>query len=205
MRKRPPEVSGKAVLWYVQAMQIRPASASDVKALLALDGHIESARYLHLETSGGGLQPQWRLEERALRARHVDVNPMCTAAKGLLERLTRGADEGVALVADYNQAPIALLIARERLDAQTLEVCDLRIDPGFRRQGIGTALLYRAIGVARERGLRAAAAEAPANNFPACRLLAACGFVLSGVDGRRHTNHDVVREAATLLFYAPLD
>jgi hypothetical protein len=67
------------------------------------------------------------------------------------------------------------------------------------------ALIYRAINRARDLELRAVFAEVPANNFPANQLLLKCSFELAGVDTRRHSNHDVVKESATLLWYAALD
>ena len=61
------------------------------------------------------------------------------------------------------------------------------------------------VAAAREMELRAVSAETLTNNVPAGQLLAKCGFELSGVDTRRHSNHDVVKEAATLFWYAALD
>jgi hypothetical protein len=49
------------------------------------------------------------------------------------------------------------------------------------------------------------AAESLTNNHPAGGLLAQCGFELSGIDIRRRTNHDLVKESATLIWYAALD
>jgi RimJ/RimL family protein N-acetyltransferase len=70
---------------------------------------------------------------------------------------------------------------------------------------MGTALIYALIQEAREQGLRAVAAETLSNNLPAGGLLAKCGFQLSGVDTRRRSNHDLVKEAVTLFWYAALD
>jgi len=53
--------------------------------------------------------------------------------------------------------------------------------------------------------LRAVAVESRSNNHPAAALFAKCGFELSGIDTRRWSNHDLVKEAATLLWYATLD
>ena len=63
----------------------------------------------------------------------------------------------------------------------------------------------QAITRARELELRAVSAQTPANNFPACQLLLRCAFELAGLDTKRHSNHDIVKEAATLIWYAALD
>jgi RimJ/RimL family protein N-acetyltransferase len=66
-------------------------------------------------------------------------------------------------------------------------------------------MLYQIIQGAREREVRAVYAEAVANNVPAHQLLLKCGFELSGVDWRRQSNHDLIKEVATMLWYVPLD
>jgi streptothricin acetyltransferase len=101
--------------------------------------------------------------------------------------------------------PVASLLARPDAEAGTSLIADLRVDYDFRRQGMGTALVYQAIQQAREREFRAIAATTLTNNFPAGGLLAKCGFELSGVDTRRRSNHDLVKEAVTLFWYAALD
>jgi hypothetical protein len=49
------------------------------------------------------------------------------------------------------------------------------------------------------------AAETTTDNWPAAMLLTKCGFDLAGLDERRRTNHDLVKEAVTLFWYAALD
>jgi RimJ/RimL family protein N-acetyltransferase len=81
----------------------------------------------------------------------------------------------------------------------------VRIDYDYRRQGIGTALVFQMIQQARDRQLRAVSIETLTNNIPISNLLAKCGFELAGVDMCRRSNHDIVKEAATLFWYAALD
>jgi len=80
-----------------------------------------------------------------------------------------------------------------------------RVLPAHRRQGIGTAFIFQLIQVARDAGVRAVMAETKTNNLPIGRLLAKCAFQLAGVDTHRDSNHDLVKESATLLWYAALD
>jgi ribosomal protein S18 acetylase RimI-like enzyme len=186
-------------------MQIRPANPKDLDLLPDIDGTVESTRYLHLEYTGEGLAAAWRLEERPLREKLIDPNRLGDEATFLLKQIVSGADEGMVLVAEHDEAPVALLVAHLRPERQTMHVVDLRIDYEQRRQGIATAMLYQLIGLARELEMRAVSAETRTNNLPAGQLLAKCGFELSGVDTRRESNHDVVKEAATLFWYATLD
>jgi RimJ/RimL family protein N-acetyltransferase len=186
-------------------MQIRPGTAKDLDQLPDIDGTVESTRYLHLEQAGEGLGATWRLEERPLRQKLIDPNRLVDETTFLLKQIVTGADEGLVLVAEHDDAPVAVLVAHLRPERRTMHLVDLRIDYEQRRQGIATAMLYQLVATAREQELRAVSAETLTNNVPAGQLLAKCGFELSGVDTRRHTNHDVVKESATLFWYATLE
>ena len=47
--------------------------------------------------------------------------------------------------------------------------------------------------------------EASWKPCPASQFLIKSAFDLAGIDTRRHSNHDMVKEAATLIWYAALD
>ena len=95
------------------------------------------------------------------------------------------------------------MLAQPQLDV--LRLLDLRVDFDHRREGLATAMLYHTMGLARELKLRAVFAESQAINDPANQLLAKLGFHLAGLDSHRHSNHDLVKEAVTLLWYAAQD
>ena len=69
---------------------------------------------------------------------------------------------------------------------------------------MGSALLFQSIQQARELGLRAVAAQTKTNNVPAANFLLRRGFDLAGLDTHFHSNHDLVKEAVTLFWYAML-
>ena len=186
-------------------MEIRPVQPGDLEDLLEIDGTVESAEYLHLERTGEGLAVAWKLELRPLRERRIAPNRMGDEQKFTLRQVVTGADEGLALLAEHDGRKIALLLAQPDPRYGTLSLADLRVDYDFRREGLASALLYQAINEARDKGLRAVTAESLTDNLPAARLLSKCGFDLAGVDGQRHTNHDLVKEAASLLWYLALD
>jgi ribosomal protein S18 acetylase RimI-like enzyme len=186
-------------------MQIRPARSNDLEGIAEIDGTIESNRYLHVDRSGEGIAASWRLEDRPARQKVIDPNRMAEEASFLIKQVVSGADEGFSLVVEHDESPVAFLLARSDPAAGTMRLVDLRVDYDYRRQGMGTALVYQLIQHAREQSVRAVAAETLSNNHPAAGLLAKCGFEMSGIDTRRWSNHDLVKESATLLWYAALD
>jgi RimJ/RimL family protein N-acetyltransferase len=190
-------------------MEIRPVKIEDLAGLQEIDGTVESTRYLHVdyadEAGDEGVTFAFRLQERAVRQKLIESNRLSDDAAFTLKSVVSGAEEGTALMIEHDDEPVAMLLARADPAAGTVRIVDLRVDYDYRRQGMGTALVYALIQQAREQELRAVAAETLSNNQPAGALLAKCGFQLSGVDTRRRTNHDVVKEALTLFWYAALD
>ena len=190
-------------------MQIRAVTQDDLQAVRDIDGTVESSSYLHLESGGEGLAVSWQLDERKAREKLIEANALDDDAYFTLKQIVGGIEEGLAIAVELNDQPVALLVARKEpgtsAEAGTLRVIDLRVDYDYRRQGLGTALVYQAIGWAREAEVRAMAVHTLTNNVPAAALFQKCGFELSGVDTRRRSNHDLVKEAATLFWYVPLD
>ena len=132
-------------------------------------------------------------------------NPLGDEARFVLKQITTGADEGLALLAEHDGVPVALLVATPDEANKLLRLRELRVDFDHRRQGLATALVFQAVAAAREREFRAVAAESQTDNHPASLLLAKCGFNVAGLDLQRHSNHDLVKEAVTLFWYAALD
>lgn len=186
-------------------MQIRPAQPDDLDRLLDIDATIESAQYLHIERSGEGLAIRWNVEERPAREKRIDRNPVNEENRFTLRQIIGGIEEGAVLVAEHAGQLVGLAIARPDPERQTLEVLDVRVDYDFRRQGLGSALLFKVIARARAAGLRAVATRTLTSNLPAARFFSKAGFDLAGVDTHFHSNHDLVKEAVALFWYAALD
>lgn len=186
-------------------MEIRSLRPNDLKNLAEIDATIHAAHYLHVEAAGEGIARSWKLEERNFRSPQVTSNPLSDESNFLARQIATGAEDGVAILAEHDAIPVALLVAELRPQFGTLRIAELRIDFDFRRQGLATAMIYQSIAVVRERELRAVHAETLSSNGPAHRLLTKCGFDLAGLDTRRLTNHDLVKESTTLLWYAALD
>ena len=178
---------------------------ADLDELDEIDATIESRDYLHLGREGEGLASVWKLEQRPLRETLIEPNRPSDETRFAYRQVVRGIDEGAALALDVSNQPVAAAVALVRPEFKTLELVDLRIDYDHRREGFAMAMLFNLIGVARERELRAIHAAVPANNGPAHELLGRVGFDLCGFDQRRFTNHDLVKEAATLLWYLAVE
>jgi len=70
---------------------------------------------------------------------------------------------------------------------------DLRVEPEWRAQGVGSALLHAVEDVARDRGMRSISVETQQVNVPACRFYARHGFKLERVvpDAYRDLPHEL--------------
>jgi GNAT superfamily N-acetyltransferase len=186
-------------------MEIRPVRPDDLSALIEIDGTIESSHYLHVDRTGEGLAVQWRLEERPFRQKLIERNRPTDDHQFQLKQIVTGIEEGIALLAEHEDQKVALLFAQQQPQFKTMNVVDLRVDFDHRRQGLASGMLYQVIAEARTRELRAMQIECQTGNFPANQLFAKLGFDLTGLDTQRHSNHDLVKEAATLFWYAALD
>jgi ribosomal protein S18 acetylase RimI-like enzyme len=186
-------------------MHIRPATPADLDRLNDIDGTIESTDYLHLERLGEGLSVGWKLEQRPLRSKLIEANPLNDEQKFLLKQILGGADEGLVLVAEHDDAPVALAAAQPRPELGTMDLIDLRVDYDMRRQGLATVMIYQIIQAAKDQSLRAVSAQTRTSNLPASKLLQKLAFEMTGVDTHRHSNHDMVKESATIFWYAPLE
>lgn len=186
-------------------MDIRLVRPADLDRLIDIDGTIESSQYLHVDRVGEGLEGSWKIEARPLREKRMERNQPSDETQFLLRQVATGIEEGLALLAEHDGINVGLLLARQEDEFGTLRLHDLRIDFEHRRQGVGSAMVYRLISEARERELRAISAETRTDNFPAANFLLRCGFDLCGLDVRRHSNHDMVKETVSLFWYASLD
>lgn len=186
-------------------MDIRPLTAADLDRLDDIDGTIDSADYLHIEREGEGLAAMWRVAPRPLRERLIAANRLSDETRFSYKQLAAGIEEGLALVAEHEGALVAAMAAMPDVSLNTVRVVDLRVDFDFRRQGLGSVLLFRAIGSARDRSVRAVHAAVPARNHPAACLLHKAGFDLAGLDTHRQSNHDLVKECVELFWYLALD
>jgi ribosomal protein S18 acetylase RimI-like enzyme len=186
-------------------MEIRAIRLPDIDRLIDIDATIESTKYLHVDYSGEGMEISFKLSERVLRQPLHDRNRSSDELNFSMKQVVSGIEDGVALLAEHDGLNVATLLAVVDPTYNVMRLIDIRVDFEHRRQGLASAMMYQLIGEARNRELRAVAAETRTDNHPAAGLLLKCAFEIAGIDSRRHTNHDLVKETATLLWYASLD
>src|SRR4051794_8277917 len=87
--------------WYLSiGMEIRPVTTADLDALAEIDGTVESVEYLHLDRSGEGLVRQWSIEQRLLRTKLIEANPLDDERRFLIRQIAIGAEEGIAVTVE---------------------------------------------------------------------------------------------------------
>ena len=107
-----------------------------------------------------------------------------------------------ALMADWRLRDVLLVAERDRvklgyvsLSAQpgqrTAQIGDLVVDPQYRHNGVGSALIGAAMRWARERDLKRIVVEAQTKNHPAISLLHKLGFSFCGFNDRHYLNQDI--------------
>ncbi len=81
---------------------------------------------------------------------------------------------------------------------------DIRVDPDYKRRGIGSLLMDRVVQWARSRGCMQLKIETQNNNVPACRFYAARGCRLGTIDRHAYSHVPGVAHEAMLVWYLDL-
>lgn len=186
-------------------MQIRPLRADDLDLIDEIDATLDAATYLHVERHAEGLSARFVVEERPLESKRIASGMIGDDLRFSLKQVAAGIEDGLALVAEHDDVPIAALLARRLPDGGCVDLVDVRVDFDQRREGLASAMLFQAISYARESEARAIRAETTSANVPIAKLLVKVGFVLAGIDTQRLSNHDLVKEQTTLVWYLALD
>lgn len=79
-----------------------------------------------------------------------------------------------------------------------LRVTELWVDEPFRHQGVGKALIAKAMDYARSKNLRALVLETQSCNEPAIRFYLSCGFRFVGLDSTHYSNIDILNREVRL-------
>jgi ribosomal protein S18 acetylase RimI-like enzyme len=82
---------------------------------------------------------------------------------------------------------------------------DIAVDVGFRRLGVGRALLQSVVAWARARQLSGVMLETQNNNVAACRLYESCGFKLAGFDRYLYKGLNPATDEIALYWYLRFD
>ncbi len=167
-------------------MIVRPATLADLDICLDMDhscltDHVWQMR-VHDEESQVGVTFE---VVRLPRQMHAEY-PRCLDQ--LVEDWQRGEGVLVAEVDGQVQGYIDLVVQPWQ---QIGWVANLAVEGGYRRRGIGTALLRHARRWARERGLRQLLVEATTKNYPAVCFYRKLGFQFCGFNDHYYLNQDI--------------
>lgn len=86
-----------------------------------------------------------------------------------------------------------------------LRIANIWVDEDLRYQGIGKALITKAVEIAKAGGQRALVLETQSCNDPAIRFYHSSGFELIGLDTTHYNNDDIQRNEVRLEFGMSLD
>ena len=184
-------------------MQIRPIQPGDLDFLDEIDATIQTDHYLHVDRAASAMSVSFRIDPRPLTERRSESNPLSDELRFLFKQIATGNDEGFCHIVEINKLPTASAIATQ--DGDLVELIDLRVDFDRRREGLGSALLFHVIHFARERACRALRCHVRSGNQPFNQMLAKLGFEIAGIDTQRYSNHDLVKEQTTLIWYLSLE
>jgi len=79
-----------------------------------------------------------------------------------------------------------------------MRVWEFLVEKGFRRRGIGTLLMKKAVRIAKDRGARMLVLETQTNLVPAIDFYEAFGFEFIGFDTAAYSNEDVDKKEVRL-------
>jgi ribosomal protein S18 acetylase RimI-like enzyme len=167
-------------------IEIRPAIASDIPALAALDHSYSSENVWQMEIQAEEKQVSIHFREiRLPRSVRVDY-PRRT--NNLVDEWTHRS--GV-LVATLEAELVGYISLQLEIAPMTAWVTDLAVVRRFRRQGIGSALVLAAQEWGEQHGMRHLVLEMQPKNHPAIKLAQKLGFELCGYNDRYYANHDI--------------
>lgn len=168
-------------------INIRPAIASDIPALIAMDHNYASSRVweMVLETNKAKQTITVQFKDVAL-PREVQVeyprNP-----KVLTQDWTRRSG---LLVAEYRTEPVGYISLDLNMPEHFTQIADFAVTPRLRRQGIGSALVISALDWCSNHASRYLIFILQPKNHAAIKLAAKLGFSFNGFRDHYFRNLD---------------
>ena len=167
-------------------VQIRPAIATDLSALMAIDHSCQSDYVWQMDVQHEDGQVGAIFREIRL-PRSVSVSyPRPVSA--LSESWSRRS--GI-LVSVIDGQPVGYVRTNDAILPRTAWLMDVVVAPLFRRQGIASALVMAAQSWAVERKNRRALLEMPAKNNPAIQFAQKLGYDFCGYNDQYYETQDI--------------
>lgn len=172
-------------------VEIRPVVSVDIPHLVALEHSCQSQYVWQMERTVDETQVSVMFREiRLPRAVRVEYPRRPTLLQDTWKQRS-----GI-LVGLVQGQPAAYVALNEKSDTSTAWMSDLVVDERWRKQGIGTAMMYAAQDWTLQRGMRRLILELPSKNSPAIHLAVKLGFEFSGYHDKYFANQDIA------LFFA---
>ena len=168
------------------SFEIRPASASDISRLVAIDHSCLSDYVWQLELRREAGQAIANFREVRL-PRSIKVNYPRNPASLADEWMRRD----VVLVALHDGIPIGYICATAEHASAVAWVTDLLVSPEKRRKGAGSALVTAVQNWAQERGVRRLILEMQSKNQAYIRLAQKFGYEFCGYNDQYYLTQDV--------------
>ena len=167
-------------------MIVRPATLADLNACLVMDHTGVTDHVWQMKVEEEEAQVSVTFHTVRLPRRMGAAYPY--SLEQLVEDWQRGEGFVVAEVDNEVRGYVDLLARPwQRLGW----VANMAVERGYRRQGIGTALMRHARQWAREQGLQMLLAEATTKNYPALCFYQKLGFQFCGFNDHYYTNQDI--------------
>ena len=167
-------------------IEIRPAIATDIHALMAID-HNYSSDYVW--------QMDFRQDDSEVSVVFREVRLPRTAQVIYPRNHQTLADNWTQrdglLVAELNNEIVGYISLTQKILLQTTWATDLVVTRRFRRQGIGSALVISAQEWAVQHNSRRLILEMHPKNFPTIQLVKKLGYELCGYNDHYFANHDI--------------
>ena len=142
-----------------------------------------------------------RVENGAIRYSIVDVPPYTKQYQEEFDLEFYLQDPDRAIFCAYVDEELAGEIRLRKHWNGYVYIDSVAVDSNYRRQGVGSSLIERAVEWAKAKELPGIMLETQDINVPACMLYEKCGFVLGGFDLFLYWNSPDSRDEIALYWY----
>lgn len=168
------------------SFEIRPATATDLPSLMAIDHSISSDYVWQLDVNNEANQVTANFREVRLPRSVTVTYPRNPAA--LADDWTK---RDVVLVAVQGEVPVGYVCAVEEHVSAVAWITDLVVAQGVRRMGAASSLLTAIQAWALERSVRRIVLETQSKNHPCIRLAQKFGYEFCGYNDQYYPTQDV--------------
>lgn len=103
--------------------------------------------------------------------------------------------------ASLRAGPVGLLAWCPREWNCSTWLVDVRVDPGTRRRGVGSAMVEHLKSHVRRLEMRGITVETQCNNMPAVKFYRRQGFEVAGLHDRLYTNQDLLKQDVAIFLF----